>query len=102
VASKGGLLGLTRAAASYLAEFDVNVNAVVPGITDTPRVRNSEATDAEHDAAMHKLASEGPLANAFGRVSKPEDVAEAIVFLCLPGSRQVTGQVLHTSAGAVV
>ena len=51
---------------------------------------------------MTKLATEGPLANSFGRYSKPEDVAEAIVFLCLPGSRQMTGQTLHTSAGAVV
>jgi hypothetical protein len=35
-------------------------------------------------------------------VSEPEDVANVIVFLCLPASRQVTGQAVHTSAGAVV
>jgi NAD(P)-dependent dehydrogenase (short-subunit alcohol dehydrogenase family) len=102
VASKGGLLGLTRSSAGYLAELDVNVNAVAPGLTDTPRVRDVEATLEEHRAKLQKLASEGPLANAFGRVSSAEDVAEVIVFLCLPASRQVTGQVLHTSAGAII
>jgi NAD(P)-dependent dehydrogenase (short-subunit alcohol dehydrogenase family) len=102
VASKGALLGLTRTAAGYLSALDVNVNAVAPGLTDTPRVRASGDTPDEHAAKMQKLASEGALANAFGRPSAPEDVAEVIVFLCLPASRQVTGQVLHTSAGAIV
>ena len=44
----------------------------------------------------------GPLENLFHRVSQPEDVAAAILFLCVPGSRQITGQTIHTSAGAVV
>jgi NAD(P)-dependent dehydrogenase (short-subunit alcohol dehydrogenase family) len=55
--------------------------------------------DAE---ALLNIASSGPLENLFHRVSQPEDVAAAIVFLCLPGSRQITAQVIHTSAGAVV
>jgi NAD(P)-dependent dehydrogenase (short-subunit alcohol dehydrogenase family) len=102
VASKAGLMGLTRSAAGYLAALDVNVNAVAPGLTDTPRVRNKDATDEEHAAMLRKLTTEGALANAFGRASAPEDVAEVIVFLCSPASRQMTGQVLHTSAGAVI
>jgi NAD(P)-dependent dehydrogenase (short-subunit alcohol dehydrogenase family) len=48
------------------------------------------------------VIAEGPLANLTGRASLPEDVASAIVYLCLPGSRQITGQTIHTSAGAVV
>lgn len=107
VVSKGGLLGLTRASAAYLAELDVNVNAVAPGLTDTPRLNTprlgeSNRPGTEHDALMQRLVEEGPLANSFKRVSTAEDVAAAIVFLCLPASRQVTGQVIHTSAGAVV
>jgi NAD(P)-dependent dehydrogenase (short-subunit alcohol dehydrogenase family) len=47
------------------------------------------------------MVSGGPLANFFGRLSEPEDVANAILFLCLPQSRQMTGQVVHTSAGLV-
>ena len=52
--------------------------------------------------ALDGLASNGPLENLFHRVSQPEDVAAAILFLSLPGSRQITGQTIHTSAGAVV
>jgi enoyl-[acyl-carrier-protein] reductase (NADH) len=42
------------------------------------------------------------MANSFKRFSRAEDVADVIVYLCSPGSRQITGQVVHTSAGAVV
>ena len=52
--------------------------------------------------ALQRVASNGPLENLFHRVSQPEDVAAAVLFLCIPGSRQVTGQTIHTSAGAVV
>ena len=48
--------------------------------------------------ALEQAASSGPLENLFHRVSQPEDVAAAIVFLCVPGSRQITGQTIHTSA----
>jgi len=54
------------------------------------------------EAAFAKVIAEGPLSNLLGRASRPEDVADAIVYLCLPGSRQITGQTIHTSAGAVV
>ena len=50
----------------------------------------------------HKLASEGKLSNLLRRAATASDVAGPIVFLCLPESRQMTGQVLHTSAGAIV
>jgi len=53
-------------------------------------------------SALDAMASEGPLANLLERISKPEDVAAAILFLCLPASRQITGQTIHTSAGAVI
>ncbi len=52
--------------------------------------------------ALQRVASSGPLENLFHRLSMPEDVAAAIVFLCPPGSRQMTGQTIHTSAGAVI
>ena len=54
------------------------------------------------DATMQAAVEEGPLANLLRRVSTPDDVAEVIVFLCLPASRQLTGQTIHTSAGNVV
>ena len=95
--SKAALVQLTRSAAAELGTHNINVNAVAPGITATAM------TEIIGDAvALQKAASSGPLENLFHRVSQPEDVAAAIVFLCLPGSRQITGQTIHTSAGAVV
>jgi NAD(P)-dependent dehydrogenase (short-subunit alcohol dehydrogenase family) len=96
--SKAALGQLTRAAAANLGRYDINVNAVAPGVTRTPMFSLGD-DDPER---FEKAAREGPLANLLGRVSEPEDVAAVIVFLCLPESRQITGQTIHTSAGLVV
>lgn len=97
-ASKAAINALTRTSAAFLGEHNINVNAVAPGITKTPMTGLFERTDEE----FARLASSGPLANLMKRVSEPEDVAEVVLFLCLPGSRQITGQVIHTSAGNIV
>ena len=94
--SKAALVQLTRCAAAQLARHDINVNAVAPGLTETGM---TEAMGAE---GLQQGVEEGPLANLFRRVSQPADVAQAVLFLCLPGTRQVTAQTIHTSAGAVV
>jgi NAD(P)-dependent dehydrogenase (short-subunit alcohol dehydrogenase family) len=93
-AAKAGLVQLTRSVAAELGPLGVNVNAVAPGLTRTPAIVNMG--DPE------ELIRSGPLANLLERLSEPEDVAEVILFLCLPGSRQITGQTIHVSAGAVV
>ena len=95
--SKAALVQLTRSAAADLAPHDINVNAVAPGVTAT-----AMANAVGGDEALRKMVTEGPLANLFHRVSQPSDVAATILFLCLPASRQITAQTLHTSAGAVV
>jgi NAD(P)-dependent dehydrogenase (short-subunit alcohol dehydrogenase family) len=95
--SKAAVNALTRIAAAQLGQHDINVNAVAPGVTVTPLQRG-----LRDDAAMQQAVSQGALENFFHRVSQPEDVAAAVLFLCLPGSRQITGQVIHTSAGVVV
>jgi NAD(P)-dependent dehydrogenase (short-subunit alcohol dehydrogenase family) len=96
-AAKAGLVQLTRSAAADLGPHDINVNAVAPGLTATPMT--SSIGDG---STLDALTSEGPLANLLERISQPEDVAAAILFLCLPASRQITGQTIHTSAGAVI
>ena len=96
--SKAGLGALTRAAAWELGPHGINVNTVAPGVT-----RTSITIDAFGDAlGLERAVRDGPLSNLLHRVSEPEDVANVIAFLCLPASRQITAQVVHTSAGAVV
>ena len=95
--TKAAINGLTRTCAADLGPHDINVNAVAPGITDTPM--NAGIGDT---AAKARAAASGPLANLLRRHSEPEDVANVVVFLCLAESRQITGQVINTSAGLVV
>jgi NAD(P)-dependent dehydrogenase (short-subunit alcohol dehydrogenase family) len=95
--SKAGIDALTRSMASALGEHGINVNAVAPGLTATRM-----GAGIGDEAAQQRAVESGPLANLLQRVSQPEDVAEVIAFLCLPESRQITGQTIHTSAGNVV
>jgi NAD(P)-dependent dehydrogenase (short-subunit alcohol dehydrogenase family) len=96
--SKAGLAALTRAAAAELGPHGINVNTVAPGVTRTPMTIGAFGDDA----GLQRATSIGPFANLLQRVSEPEDVANVIAFLCMPASRQITAQVVHVSAGAVV
>jgi NAD(P)-dependent dehydrogenase (short-subunit alcohol dehydrogenase family) len=96
-ASKAALTQLTRLAAAELGPHGVNVNAVAPGLTATRMV-----SDHFDPPALEAALREGPVANLLQRISEPEDVAQTVLFLCLPASRQITGQTVHVSAGAVV
>lgn len=96
--AKAALGALTRITASQLGQHDINVNAVAPGITNTPGAGSKRNVDYD---AMRKKVTEGPQVNFFGRVSEAEDVAAMIVFLCSQGSRQITGQTIHVNGGAI-
>jgi NAD(P)-dependent dehydrogenase (short-subunit alcohol dehydrogenase family) len=96
-ASKAALSAVTRTAAGELGPYDINVNAVAPGLTKTPMTKG-----IGDDEAYARAASDGPLANLLGRASEASDVAAVIIFLCLPESRQITAQTIHSSAGLVV
>jgi NAD(P)-dependent dehydrogenase (short-subunit alcohol dehydrogenase family) len=95
--SKAALVQLTRSVAAELGPYDINVNAVAPGLTRSPM---TERSGVEPLRAM--VSGDGPMGNLLRRLSEPEDVAAVIRFLCGPESRQLTGQTIHTSAGAVV
>lgn len=95
--SKAGLTQLTRSAAADLGPHGINVNCVAPGVTVTPMLQKIVGLKGAQE-----LAETGPLANLLRRPSQPEDVAQVVCFLCLPASRQITGQTIHTSAGAIV
>jgi NAD(P)-dependent dehydrogenase (short-subunit alcohol dehydrogenase family) len=91
VASKGGVLSMTRAMALELAPHRIRVNAIAPGLTDTaqPRYGNSEQELAEMARAI-------PL----GRMARPEEIARAAVFLASNDAGFVTGQTLHVNGGS--
>jgi NAD(P)-dependent dehydrogenase (short-subunit alcohol dehydrogenase family) len=91
VASKGGILSLTRAMALELAPYRIRVNAIAPGLTDTaqPRYGSSEAEIAETARAI-------PL----GRMAQPDEIAQAAVFLASENAGFVTGQTLHVNGGS--
>lgn len=102
-ASKHAVIGLTRALARELAPRDITVNAVCPGYTDTDIVRDALAnirtkTGRSEAEALAALTA----ANPQGRLIAPEEVAHAVLWLCLPGTQSVTGQSIALAGGEVL
>ena len=89
VTAKAGLAGMTRALAMDLAPHGITVNCVVPGTIDTVRGLPGAPERPAHRQELPPL----------GRRGTPEDVANAVRFLCGPGARYITGQALHVSGG---
>jgi len=89
VASKAGLIGLTRAIAVEVASRNITVNAVAPGFVETPM------TDPLSNELKEKMKSLIPL----GRFGKDREIATAIVFLASDEAAYITGQVLGVNGG---
>ncbi len=89
-ASKGGIVSLTRAMATELAPYQIRVNAIAPGLTDTAQPRYG-ATEAE----LLARAATMPL----GRMGRPEDIAHVAVFLASDKAAFMTGQIVHANGG---
>ncbi len=102
-AAKHGVVGLTRSLALEAAQSRVTVNAVCPGYTETDMVKEAIAnivakTGKSEAEARASLTSHNPQ----GRLIQPEEVANAVLWLCLPASASITGQAIAVAGGELM
>src|SRR2546423_1206539 len=88
-AAKGGLIAFTKSLARELARYQINVNCVCPGPTDTPLFRR------QPDRMKEALTRAIP----FRRIAQPIEIAQAVLFFLSRRSDYITGQVLSVSGG---
>jgi NAD(P)-dependent dehydrogenase (short-subunit alcohol dehydrogenase family) len=91
VASKLGLIGLTREAARELAEYNIRVNAVCPGVIE------SEAP-GQNEEILTRWEADIPMS----RLGQPRDVVGLVMFLCSDEARYITGQAINVDGGQVM
>jgi NAD(P)-dependent dehydrogenase (short-subunit alcohol dehydrogenase family) len=100
--AKHAAVGFVRALAQETVKSGVTVNAVCPGYTDTDLVQSgithvTEKTGRSQDAALADMLKDKPI----GRLITPEEVAEAVLFLCSPGASAITGTTLTVAGGEI-
>lgn len=97
--AKHGILGLTRTAAVEYAERGIRVNAVCPGLVDTPlTARALEMGGADSDEALASVLAEIPA----GRMASPEEIGECVAWLCLDASPYLNGATITVDGGMTV
>jgi 3-oxoacyl-[acyl-carrier protein] reductase len=92
VASKAGLIGLTKTAAKELAGRGITVNAVAPGFIET------DMTAVLNDNVKQAMLNQIPM----GRAGQPSDIAHMVAFLASDKASYITGQVIHVSGGMYI
>ena len=95
IASKHGVVGLTRTAALEYIKHGIRVNAVNPGLIDTQIARDVVSGDEQ---AYAEIAKHVPI----GRAGRPEEIASAVLWLCSPGASYVVGHALTVDGGMTV
>ena len=93
IASKHGVIGLTKKAALEYAKLGIRVNAVCPGVINTPMM--DEVFSSNPDTQLQEIESVHPI----GRLGIPEEIANAVVWLCSPDASFVTGHSMIVDGG---
>lgn len=91
-ASKAGVIGITKSVAKELGSRNIMANAIAPGFIQTPMT--DKLPQEARDAFMNMISLK--------RLGQPEDIANAVYFLCSPDSDYVSGQVLNVCGGALM
>ncbi len=94
VASKHGVVGLTKTAALEYAKSGIRINAVCPGVIKTAMV---DRVSGNRPDVLDKMIAAEPI----GRTGQPEEIAEAVVWLCSDAASFVTGHAMAVDGGAV-
>ena len=90
-AAKAGVLGFTKALAQELGPMGVTVNAIAPGLIDTPLIHAAGAPASLYDQVVARLPMR--------RIGQPEDIAAACAYLVSPAAGFITGQVISPNGG---
>lgn len=96
VASKGGVVGLTKALARELAGHGITVNTIPPSLVDTPMARHAEKIG--NIPSVDQIGKMVPV----GRAGTPEDIAAACSFLCSDRASYITGQLIGVNGGMYI
>ncbi len=91
-ASKGGIIALTKALAKEVGKFNVNVNAVAPGMVMTEMAKNMPPE------FLQKAIDETVL----GRIATPKDITNVVIFLCSEKAKHITGEVIKVDGGQYI
>jgi len=101
-ASKGAVIALTKMAAQQLGRYNINVNAICPGVTRTELgARNATTRAAQRGITVEEMMAEQERGIPIGRANTPEDIAAMAVFLASPGARNITAQSYNVDGGLV-
>ena len=98
-ASKAALVRVTQDLGLDLAQHGIRVNAITPGSTDTPMIRNYDDPDAMREAMLRGSLEKYRIGIPLGRLALPEDHAAAVAFLVSDAARHMTGQNLVIDGG---
>ncbi|TAK36392.1 MAG: SDR family oxidoreductase [Chloroflexota bacterium] len=96
-AAKAGVMTLTKVLARELGRYDITVNAICPGMVDTPMAAGTPLGQLSPEKRAQMIKLSFPL----GRVAQPQDIADTVLFLASDGAKYITGQAISVDGGYV-